>query len=83
MVDRAIAGGIALIAAVIGLRAAWILWIVLSVQNMAITIPRSADGCPVCAAPTTFTAETEQILIILGSLVVLAGARLLWRRGAA
>jgi hypothetical protein len=58
----------------------WLLEVLWSFPPPFLQAPRGPDACPVCPPTTFFTVETEQILIILGSLMTLILARLLWRR---
>jgi hypothetical protein len=70
-------GGIALL---LGVRAASILSVLLSLPHNFVPAPRSPEGCPFCPPQTFFSGETEQVLAILGSMAVMCLAWLLWLR---
>jgi hypothetical protein len=78
--NRLIAAIISVLALLFGGRAMWLLGVLWSFPPPFLQTPRGPDGCPVCPLTTFLTEETEQILIILGSLMTLILARALWRR---
>jgi hypothetical protein len=78
--NRLLASVLAAVALLLGVRAAALLWVSWSSPRNFLPVPKGADGCPICPPPTFFSGETEQILAILGSLVVVAVAAMLWQR---
>ena len=80
ILNRLLASVLAAVALFLGVRAAALLWIVWSSPQNFIPAPKTPDGCPICPPQTLFDGETEQILIILGSLIVVAMAGMLWQR---
>jgi hypothetical protein len=80
--SRLIAAIIATLALLFGGRAMWMLSALWSFPPPFLPAPRGTDGCPICPPTTIFGVESEQIIIILGSLMTLVLARLLWRRAA-
>jgi hypothetical protein len=82
LATRFIATAIGLLAAVIGARALWLLETLWSSPKNFLPPPRESVGCPICPSQTLFTGETEQILIILGSLTAIMVAFLMWRSAA-
>jgi hypothetical protein len=80
--NRVLASALAVVALFFGVRAAAIFWVVSSGPMNFIPAPSPADGGPVCPPQEFLSREAELIFTILGSLIVIALARLLWHRSS-
>jgi hypothetical protein len=77
---RLLASTLMIIARLIGVRAMFVLNALLSSPPNFLPARRDPSGCATCPPQTLFTGETEQILIILLSIIAIALACMLWRR---
>jgi hypothetical protein len=80
--NRVLASALAVVALFFGVRAASLFWVLSSGPMNFIPVPGPADGGPVCPPQVFLSWEAEPILTILGSLIVIALARLLWHRSS-
>jgi hypothetical protein len=78
--NRLLASVLAIIGLIFGARAMAIFWVLSHSPQNFLPVPKAPDGCSVCPPQIFLSWETEQILTILGSLIVLAMARMLWHR---
>jgi len=79
VVGRVLAIILGIIAIGFGVRAAAVLWLLWSGPQNFLPPSRNPDGCPICPPQMLLSGETEQTLIILGSLGVIGIAWLVWR----
>jgi hypothetical protein len=63
-----------------GVRALILFWVLVQVPVNFLPAAKGRDGCPLCPARTFFSGETEQIITILASLIVIALAWILWHK---
>jgi len=63
-----------------GVRAMILFWVLIQGPVNFIPAAKGRDGCPSCPARTVFSGETEQIITILASLIVIALAWMLWHK---
>jgi hypothetical protein len=75
-----LASVLAVIALYFCARAIAIFWVLTSGPDNYVPVPKAPDGCPICPRQIFLSWETEQILTILGSLIVVAMAWMLWHR---
>jgi hypothetical protein len=81
--NRLLASALMVIALSFCARAIMIFQALVSLPQNFVPAPKGPDGCSVCPPHTLFSAETEQTLTILVSLVVIAMAWMLWNKSSA
>jgi hypothetical protein len=77
---RTLASLLVIIALFFCARAMMIFWVLVSVPQNFVPPAKGPAGCTVCPPSVFFSGETEQILTILLSLIVVAMAWLLWQK---
>jgi hypothetical protein len=78
--NRLFAAVLAFVALIFCSRAVAIFLVLTSTTQNIVPVAKGANGYPVCPPQIFFTAETEQTLTILVSLIVVAVAWFIWRR---
>jgi hypothetical protein len=80
--NRLLASALAVVALYFFARAAALFWVMASGPHNFVPVPKTPDGCQVCPPQVFLTDETEQILILLGSSIVIAMAWMIWQRSS-
>jgi hypothetical protein len=78
--NRLFAAVLAFVALIFCARAVAIFLVLTSTTHKFVPVAKGANGCPVCPPQVFFSAETEQTLTILVSVIVVALAWFIWGR---